>query len=69
MEKEPRFGGALPDELREPQRIKTTDPAPHLPFCNLAEPGYPTMSTKEKVIYGIIIALVVVAVATVRYWR
>lgn len=65
---EPRFGAALPDELREPQKIKTLDPAPHLPFANLCEPPVPCMSLTEKVCYTVIALCMAVIIGATRYW-
>lgn len=65
--KEPRFGSALPDELREPQKIKTLDPAPRLPFANLCEPAMPRMSSSEKVCYALTLCAALL-IGTARYW-
>ena len=66
--KEPRFGSALSDELREPQKIKTLDPAPHLPFANLCEPGFPKMSLVEKICYTLIAGAAAMIIGASRYW-
>jgi len=61
--KEPRFGSALSEELRRPQRFAHTDPARHLPFANLCEPGYPKISFTETALYVILAALIVALIA------
>lgn len=58
--KEPRFGQALPDHLREPQRFASCDPHPHLPLIGDGE-RLPTRSEAALYAGSVIVFLAFVA--------
>lgn len=67
-QKEPMFGAALSDVLREPQKFATCDPRPDLPFEDMDDERRP-MSMLVAVMYGAAWGLAIVGIVVANWGR